>query len=88
MSGSHSLSNMPKRKIIYRNEAVKTAALTLMKSGRRAKSVSKNLNIPTSTLSDWKAAAKADGTWGPDGDNNNAAGDGLAKPALEATTGF
>ena len=71
---------MPKRKIVYRNEAVKTAALTLLKSGRKAKSVSRDLNIPTSTLSDWKAAAKAAGTWGPDGDNNNA-GDGLAKPA-------
>ena len=84
MSGDHSQSNMPKRKIVYRDEAVKTAALTLLKSGRKAKSVSRTLNIPTSTLSDWKAAAKAAGTWGPDGDNinNNAnAGDGLAKPA-------
>lgn len=70
---------MTKRRQIHRDKHVKTAALTLIKNGKRAVEVSRLLTIPTPTLCDWVKAAKAAGTWGPAGDNNN--GNGLAEPA-------
>ena len=69
------LTMPPRTSKLHRSNSVKTAALTLMKSGQSAYKVSKDLNISKSTLSDWKKAAIACGNWvpGPSGDVTHAA---------------
>ena len=61
-----------------RSNSVKVTALTMLKSGKPPTEVSKLLNIPTSTMRDWRRAAMAAGTWNmaESGDNP-----GVARPA-------
>ena len=65
-----------KRAAPQRSNSVKVTALTMLKRGDCPTDVSKLLQIPISTLGDWRRASKAAGTWeiaGPAGDNNNVA---------------
>ena len=71
-----------KRAAPQRSNSVKVTALTMLKRGDCPTDVSKLLQIPISTLGDWRRASKAAGTWeiaGPAGDNNN-----VARPAPRA----
>ena len=58
-----------------RSNSTKVSALNMLKSGVSPGDVSRNLQIPARTLSNWKKSAKEAGTWDGAGDS------GLARPA-------
>ena len=74
----------PKRAAPQRSHDVRVAALNMIKCGTSPTEVSRQLQIPTRTMRDWKAAAIAAGTWDVDGagDNNNIVK--IAQPAPRA----
>ena len=68
-----------KRAAPQRSNSVRVTALTMLKKGDCQIDVSRQLNIPTRTLRDWKNASIAAGNWDiarAAGDNNN-----VARPA-------
>ena len=46
-----------------RSNSTKVSALNMLKSGVSPGDVSRNLQIPARTLSNWKKSAKEAGTW-------------------------
>ena len=74
-----------KRAAPQRTNSVKVTALSMLKKGDPPGDVSRQLQIPTSTLRDWRRASQAAGTWdiaGPAGDNN--VNNNVARPAPRA----
>ena len=75
-----------KRAAPQRSNSVKVTALTMLKTGDRPLvDVARQLQIPVSTLKDWRRASKATGNWdiaGSAGDNN--INNNVARPAPRA----